>query len=48
MKGNELIGGFNLITADKNVVNNFVRCLSMAKVRISDIVATPYASGLGS
>ena len=47
MKGNELIGGFNLITADKNVVNNFVKCLSMAKVRISDIVVTPYASGLG-
>ena len=48
MKGNELIGGFNLITADKNIVNNFVKCLSMAKVRISDLVATPYASGLGS
>ena len=47
MKGNELIGGFNLITADKNVLNNFVKCLSMAKVRIRDIVVTPYASGLG-
>ena len=47
MKGNELIGGFNLITADKNVLNNFVKCLSMAKVRISDMVVTPYASGLG-
>ncbi len=48
MKGNELIGGFNLITADKNVLNNFIKCLSMAKVRIRDIVVTPYASGLGS
>ena len=47
MKGNELIAGFNLITADKNSINNFIKCLSMAKVRISDIVATPYASGLG-
>ena len=47
MKGNELIGGFNLITADKNVLNNFVKCLSMAKVRFSDMVVTPYASGLG-
>ena len=47
MKGNELIGGFNLITADKNVLNNFLKCLSMAKVRIRDIVVTPYASGLG-
>ena len=47
MKGSELIAGFNLITADKNAINNFLKCLSMAKVRVSDIVATPYASGLG-
>ena len=47
MKGNKLIAGFNLITADKNSINNFISCLSMAKVRVSDIVATPYASGLG-
>jgi len=47
MKGNELIAGFNLITADKNAINNFIKCLAMSKVRISDIVATPYASGLG-
>ena len=47
MKGSELIAGFNLITADKNSINNFIKCLSMAKVRVSDIVATPYASGLG-
>tara|TARA_B100002003_G_C14099821_1_gene528940 strand:+ start:351 stop:1571 length:1221 start_codon:yes stop_codon:yes gene_type:complete len=47
MKGNKLIAGFNLITADKNVINNFIKCLSISKVRISNIVATPYASGLG-
>ena len=47
MKGNELIAGFNLITADENSINNFIKCLSMAKVRVSDLVATPYASGLG-
>ena len=47
MKGSELIAGFNLITANKNVVNNFVKCLSMSKVRVSDVVVTPYASGLG-
>ena len=47
MKGNQLVAGFNLITADKNVINNFIKCLSMSKVRISDIVATPFASGLG-
>ena len=47
MKGSKLIAGFNLITADKNSINNFIKCLSMAKVRVSDIVATPYASGLG-
>ena len=47
MKGNQLIAGFNLITADKNSINNFIKCLSMAKVRVGDIVATPYAAGLG-
>ena len=47
MKGNRLIAGFNLITADKNSINNFIKCLSMAKVRVVDIVVTPYASGLG-
>ncbi len=47
IKGNKLIAGFNLITADKNSINNFIKCLSMAKARVSDIVATPYASGLG-
>lgn len=47
MKGSELIAGFNLITADKNSINNFIKCLSMAKVRVNDIIVTPYASGLG-
>ena len=47
MKGNKLIAGFNLITADKNVINNFIKCLSITKVKVSDIVVTPYASGLG-
>ena len=47
MKGDQLIAGFNLITADKNNLNNFVKCLQMSQVRISNIVATPYASGLG-
>tara|TARA_Y100000590_G_scaffold420683_1_gene523633 strand:- start:9147 stop:10361 length:1215 start_codon:yes stop_codon:yes gene_type:complete len=47
MKGNELIAGFNLITANKNSINNFFKCLSMSKIKISDLVVTPYASGLG-
>ena len=46
MKGNELIAGFHLITADKNIIDNFIKCLSISKVRVSDIVVTPYASGL--
>ena len=28
MKGNRLIAGFNLITADKNSINNFIKCSS--------------------
>ena len=29
MKGNRLIAGFNLITADKNSINNFIKCFSI-------------------
>ncbi|PPR38458.1 MAG: Cell division protein FtsA [Alphaproteobacteria bacterium MarineAlpha6_Bin4] len=47
MKGKELVAGFNLITADNNSINNFIKCLSLSKIRVSDIVITPYASGLG-
>ena len=47
MKGNQLIAGFNLITADKNSVDNFMKCLSKCHLRVSHIVVTPYASGLG-
>ena len=47
MKGEQLIAGFNIITIEKNILNNFLKCLSMSKVRVENIVATPYASGLG-
>lgn len=38
IKGNQLIAGFNLVTASKNSVDNFVKCLSICRVKISDIV----------
>ena len=47
IKGDQLIAGYNLITASKNAVDNFVKCLSICRVKISNIVATPYAAGLG-
>ena len=47
MKGEQLIAGFNVITIEKNILNNFLKCLSMSKVIVNDIVATPYAAGLG-
>ena len=47
LKGNVLIAGFNLVTASKNILDNFINCLSTCRVKVSDIVVTPYASGLG-
>ena len=47
MKGNQLVAGYNLVTASKNAIDNFVKCLSICRVKIRNIVATPYAAGLG-
>jgi len=47
MKGKQLVAGYNLVTASKNAIDNFVKCLSICRVKIRNIVATPYAAGLG-
>lgn len=47
IKGNQLIAGFNLVTASKIALDNFVKCLSVCRLKISDVVVTPYAAGLG-
>ena len=47
IKGNQLLAGFNLVTASRIELDNFVKCLSVCRVKISDVVVSPYAAGLG-
>ena len=42
-----LLSGQQPVPDFKNAIDNFVKCLSICRVKIRNIVATPYAAGLG-